>query len=401
MKVLYFDCSMGVAGDMLVSTLLELTDNIDESLKELNELGIPNVTFEREDKIKSGIKGSYLTVKVNDEVEDEHMHSHHHHHGEEEHHHSHSNLHSISHIINDHLKVNDKVKKDILAVYQIIAEAESKVHNTTIDNIHFHEVGTMDAIADISATCFLIDKLKVDKIIASPIHVGKGTVKCAHGILPVPAPATALILKDIPIYSKEEINGELCTPTGAALLKHFVSEFKDMPIMKVNKIGYGMGKKDFTFLNALRSFLGEIDNKDNDTVVELSFNIDDMTGEEIGFLYDVLLEKAYDVFATPIFMKKNRPANLITVLCSNENKEDVIKLIFKHSSTLGIRESIKNRYILDRDIKEIETEYGIIRRKDSYGYGMNKSKYEYDDLSKIAKENNISIKEILKDIKDK
>ena len=310
-------------------------------------------------------------------------------------------MHGISHIVNDHINVNEKVKKDILDVYRLIGEAEAKVHDSDIEHIHFHEVGTMDAIADVTAVSYLIDKLGVDKIIASPVHVGKGTVKCAHGILPVPAPATAEILKGIPIYSKEIIDGELCTPTGAALLKHFVSEFKEMPVMTVEKMGYGMGKKDFAIANCVRAILGETADQKKGIVRELDFNVDDMTGEQIGYLTDTLLsEGAFEVFVTPVYMKKNRPGNLITVLCSAENEEKIVSCIFENSSTIGIRESVKDRFILERKIEEVDTAYGPVRKKSVSGYGVSRFKYEYDDLSKIAKENGLSINEVLRKIEN-
>ncbi|MBO7676256.1 MAG: LarC family nickel insertion protein, partial [Erysipelotrichaceae bacterium] len=250
MKTLYIDCSMGAAGDMLTASLLELTDDPAKSLEELNGLGIPGVVFSCEKTQKSGITGTHVHVLVNGEEEGVHEHHHHHdhdHHEHEhhdhdhdhEHHHHHSGMHDIEHIVRDHLCVSDTIKDKVMSVYSLIAQAESEVHGVSVDQIHFHEVGTMDAVADITAVCYLIDKLGVDQILASPVHVGRGTVKCAHGILPVPAPATALILKDIPIYSREEVMGELCTPTGAALLKTFVSKFETMPVMAIRKIGYG------------------------------------------------------------------------------------------------------------------------------------------------------------------
>lgn len=263
MKTLYIDCGMGAAGDMLMAALLELTDNKDETVKALNGLGIPTVRYSYEDSTKCGIKGTHMVVKVDGVEEDEHMHEHcHEHHDYEhchehhdhEHHHEHHSMHDIEHIVS-HINVSDKVKKDILAVYNLIAEAESDAHGCPISEIHFHEVGTMDAIADVTAVCYLMDKLGIERTIASPVHVGSGTVKCAHGILPVPAPATAYILRNVPIYGGE-IKGELCTPTGAALLKHFVSEFGNMPIMTTERIGYGMGKKDFERANCVRVMLG-------------------------------------------------------------------------------------------------------------------------------------------------
>ena len=261
MRTLYIDCGMGAAGDMLTAALLEIADSKEAMVKALNELGIPGITYIAEESTKCGIKGTHMTVKVDGVEEDEHMHDHHHEHDHEhhhehdhEHHHEHHGMHDIEHIVS-HINVSDKVKKDVMAVYNLIAEAESEAHGCPVSEIHFHEVGTMDAVADVTAVCFLMDKLCPDKIIASPVHVGAGTVKCAHGILPVPAPATAHILRNVPIYGGE-IKSELCTPTGAALLKHFVSEFGNMPIMTTERIGYGMGKKDFERANCVRVMLG-------------------------------------------------------------------------------------------------------------------------------------------------
>ena len=234
----------------------------------------------------------------------EHSHSHDHHHD-----HSHRSLHDIHHIIDD-LKLPEAVRTDILAVYRLIAEAESKAHDKPVSEIHFHEVGTMDAIADIASVCLLLHKLAPDQIIASPIHVGSGQVKCAHGILPVPAPATAYILKDIPIYSSS-IQGELCTPTGAALLKHFVTRFDQMPLMTPASTGYGMGTEDFPAANCVRAILGEsfAENQDAilgesfaenqpETICELSCNVDDMTGEDIAFAIETFLQNgALDAFS--------------------------------------------------------------------------------------------------------
>ncbi len=403
MKTLYLDCSMGAAGDMLSAALLELCEDQEKTLEELNSLGIPHTVFEKEKSVKCGITGTHMKVLLDGEEEDEHMHEHHdHEHSHDhEHHHHHNDLHGISHIVNDHLRVSKKVKQDVLEVYRLIAKAEAKVHDSDMEHIHFHEVGTMDAIADVTAVSYLLEKLGVDQIIASPVHVGKGTVKCAHGILPVPAPATAEILKGIPIYSKELIDGELCTPTGAALLKHFVREFVSMPLMSVEKIGYGMGKKDFAIANCVRAILGMTQDEKKGVVRELDFNVDDMTGEEIAFLNETLLkEGAFEVFVTPVYMKKNRPGNLISVLCSEENEEKMVQCIFAHSSTIGIRESVKDRFILDRKIETVKTSLGEVRRKSSSGYGISRSKYEYDDLSRIAREKGLSIAEVLERIRE-
>ena len=255
----------------------------------------------------------------------------------------------------------------------------------------------MDAIADITAVCYLLDKLHADKIYASAVHVGSGQVKCAHGILPVPAPATAYILRGVPTYGGE-IRGELCTPTGAALLKHFVSEFGKMPVMVTDAIGYGMGKKDFPAANCVRAMLGHTDDQ-TDTVAELSCNLDDMTPEEIGFAMDRLLEAgALDVFTTPIGMKKNRPGTMLTVLCKPEKKDVLVRQLFRHTTTLGIRENQLHRYTLTRRTETLDTPYGPVRQKISSGYGVERSKPEYDDLTKIAREQEISLLALKKEL---
>lgn len=329
----------------------------------------------------------------------DHDHEHHHHEHDHDHdhdhghgHHHHSSLHHIEHIVED-LGLPADVTSDIMAVYTLIAEAESHVHGVPVSEIHFHEVGTMDAVADVTAVCMLIRELAPDEIIASPVHVGSGHVHCAHGILPVPAPATAHILQGIPIYSGS-ISGELCTPTGAALLKHFVNRFAAMPVMSVSAIGYGMGKKDFERANCVRAMLGETEGQ-QDTVFTLSCNVDDMTAEEIGYAMDCVFEAgALEVFTVPVGMKKSRPGVLMQALCREQDRKAVVKALFRHTSTIGIRESRASRYVLDRTTETIETRCGTVRRKRSSGYGVTRSKYEYDDISRIASEQGCSLDEV-------
>ena len=301
-------------------------------------------------------------------------------------------MHDIEHIVHS-LPVSDKVKQDILAVYGLIAEAESCAHGVPVSEIHFHEVGTMDAVADVAAVCLLMDRIAPDQAIASPVHVGSGQVKCAHGVLPVPAPATAYILRDVPIYGGG-IKGELCTPTGAALLKHFVTRFGDMPVMKTGAIGYGMGKKDFPAANCVRVLLGETENA-GDTITELSCNVDDMTGEAVGFAMDALFAAgALEVYTVPIGMKKSRPGTLLCVMCRESDKEEMVKQIFKHTTTIGIRENVYKRYTLERSVETVQTRYGEIRKKISRGYGVTREKYEYEDLARAAREHDISVSQV-------
>lgn len=265
MKTLYIECNMGAAGDMLLAALLELCPEPEAFVEKLNALQIPKITYKMEKSVKCGVTGTHMSVLVDGE-EEKSMDVHTHHHGEHHHdehshgeHHGHSHSHTgqeeIVHMIT-HFNLPGEVKEDAIAVYHLIAEAESHVHGRPIDEIHFHEVGNLDAVADVVGVCYLMHELGAEQVITSPIHVGSGQVHCAHGILPVPAPATAYILRGVPVYGGE-ICGELCTPTGAALLKHFSKSFGAMPIMSIDKIGYGMGKKDFEAANCVRVMIGE------------------------------------------------------------------------------------------------------------------------------------------------
>lgn len=446
MKLLYLDCGMGAAGDMLGAALAELLpdDARDAFTSELNAAGIPGVHVSLDPSVKCGITGTHLTVTVNGTEEKEgghshsHEHSHHDHqhdhahdhshshdhqhsHSHDHHHdHSHRSLHDIHHIIDD-LKLPEAVRTDILAVYRLIAEAESKAHDKPVSEIHFHEVGTMDAIADIASVCLLLHKLAPDQIIASPIHVGSGQVKCAHGILPVPAPATAYILKDIPIYSGS-IQGELCTPTGAALLKHFVTRFDQMPLMTPASTGYGMGTKDFPAANCVRAILGEsFAENQAETICELSCNVDDMTGEDIAFAIETFLQNgALDAFTVPCTMKKGRPGVLVTVLCKDPDQKQMTRLILQHTTTLGVRSAEKKRWILSRTESETVIPDDVlanvtapdmpagskahdlkttgndctIRSKTSTGFGITRNKYEHDDLEKIARTYGLTLAQV-------
>lgn len=404
MKTLYLDCSMGAAGDMLAAALLELLPDPDAFVAELNALAIPDVKISRETSVKCGITGTHLQVTVHGEEEGAHdhhyAHSHDHHHDHEHaHHHNHAHshhhhasLHDIEHIVRGQLSLPTAVADNVMAVYRLIADAESKAHGKPVSEIHFHEVGTMDAIADITAVCLLMHRLAPDEIIVSPVHVGSGQVHCAHGILPVPAPATATILQDVPIYGGS-IQGELCTPTGAALLKHFASRFGEMPVMRTSAIGYGMGKKDFPAANCVRALLGER-SAASDDVIELCCNIDDMTGEAIGYAFDKLFAAgALDVYTIPIGMKKSRPGHLLHVICREAEKDALVRALFAHTTTIGIRENRFRRYTLDRHIETIETSDGPVRRKCSTGYGVSREKFEHDDLARIADAQGLSLRE--------
>lgn len=384
MKTLYIDCAMGCAGDMLTAALLELHPDRDGFIARMNDaLGGKAVLSAKPDR-KCGVMGTHVTVLINGDEEGE----------PERHHHHHTSVAEITEFI-DTVPLADEVKDNAKAVYTHIAEAESRVHGHPIENIHFHEVGSLDALADVLSVCELMHELAPDKVLASPVNVGSGFVKCAHGVLPVPAPATELILRGVPIYSGQ-IKSELCTPTGAALLRHFAEAFVPMPVLKVERAGCGTGKKDFETANVVRVLLGETDEQ-KERIIELVCNLDDMPPEELGFTMEELFRLgALDVYFTNIGMKKSRPGVMLTCMCRSDKRDEMLRCIFKHTTTLGVREYVCNRYNLTRSIDTVQTEYGAVRIKKAEGYGVKRSKAEYDDLAKLARENDTTIAEIRK-----
>ena len=306
----------------------------------------------------------------------------------------------------DATSFSDKVKADACAVYDLIAAAESRAHNAEVSEIHFHEVGMKDAVIDVLGVCRLIEMISPAHIYASPVRVGFGEVKCAHGIVPVPAPATAYLLEGIPVYAGD-IRGEMCTPTGAALLKFYAEEFRNMPVMSIDDTGYGCGSKDFERANCVRAMLGSAagdtaasagasaGGTSRTGVVELATNIDDMTGEALGYAAEAMREAgALDVFFTPVYMKKERPGYMLTVLCRSEDEESMTALFFKHTSTWGIRRRDVERHYMDTRIETRDTEFGPVRFKTGTGYGVTKSKPEYEDIARIADERGMSIRDI-------
>ncbi len=381
MKTLYIECNMGAAGDMLCAALYDLIDDKKSLEREIASIGLPLTSVTFENRNNGGISGTYCRVVCSGEIETEENSRH------SDSHHKSRDISSVISIINS-LNLNDKVKADAVSIYNIIADAESRVHGKTVSEIHFHELGMLDAIADVVVCSYLINKISPDEILVSSVNVGNSTVKCAHGILPVPAPATAEILKGIPFY-KSEFNTELCTPTGAALLKYFADEFTAFPRINAEKTGIGLGCKELTSPNILRVFLSN--QEKTDSITELSCNIDDMTGEELSFACDSIFDAgALDAFTTPVFMKKNRPAYMLTVICKISDKEKIAECIFKNTKTLGIREYNCSRLILSRTVKKVNTPLGEISVKYSYGYDTENIKIEYESIKNIALENNLS-----------
>ncbi len=430
MKILYIDCGMGAAGDMLMGALVSLLPSETEQkefIEKLNQAGIPDVTVYLENDVKCGITGKHVKVLVHGHEEEsldrhehgheeesrdwhEHEHSHEtdkhnceghghshgyghdHGHDHSQGHHQHASMTDIEHMIS-RLSVSNTVKLDVRAIYRMIAEAESKVHGKEVSEVHFHEVGMADALCDITGCAMLLEKLQPDKIVVSPVNVGFGKVRCAHGILPVPAPAAAYLLQGVPCYAGR-IEGELCTPTGAAILKYYADRFAEMPPMVMNIVGYGTGQKDFAAANVVRAVLGETGSSDEE-VIELVCNLDDMTAEEIGYAEELLLEQgALEVYTTAVGMKKSRPGILLSVMCKEESRDRMIRLIFQHTSTIGLREKRCGRVILKREEYTFHSSIGDIRMKESSGYGVVKRKPEYEDLKRIAEKNGMSIGEV-------
>ncbi len=412
MKTLYLECNMGASGDMLMGALYELLSDSakDAFIKNMNSLFPNQLMLSASPSEKCGIWGTKMNVVILGQEET----------SERVHNHLHTGYQEMLEQIGN-LPVSASVKEHAKAVYTLIGNAENAAHHTDISQIHFHEVGTLDAIMDVVGCCLLIELLNPEQIIASPIHVGSGSVRCAHGILPVPAPATAELLKDIPIYGGS-IDGELCTPTGAALLKHFSSQFTPMPPMTVEQTGYGMGAKDFDTANCLRAFWGNLSilpvpsprqlpgypsaaavksdgDKEThpdyyteqfhslDQILELSCNLDDMTPETISYATKLLRDAgALDVYTTPINMKKDRPGILLTVLCNVTEESRFSRLILTHTATRGIRIQPCYRRTLDAQFRKISTVYGEITIKISTGYGITKCKPEYEDVAAAARQ---------------
>ena len=284
-------------------------------------------------------------------------------------------------------------------MYDAIAQAEAKAHGCPVGDVHYHEVGALDAVADVAGVCYALYLLKPDKIVVSPIHVGSGTVKCAHGIMPVPAPATAALLSGVPTYGGE-IKGELCTPTGAALLTHFAQSFGSMPVLNVEKVGYGVGTRQFEQANCVRAFWGESQEGGNGEIVELVCNIDDMTGEALAFAGEQLLAAgALDVYSVPGTMKKGRPGHVLTVLCDAGKERELAQAVLRHTTTNGLRVRRCEKYFLTPGSKTVDTPWGAVRVKTAEGFGISHAKPEYEDAAALARANGLPLAAVLEEVK--
>lgn len=389
MKILYYDCFAGISGDMNLGAMIDLGVDKDLLTSELAKLNLSGYKIEVCRNKRHHIEGTRVNVILTDKKET----------------HPHRNLNDIEHII-DSSSLNENIKTISKTMFQKLAEAESKIHGKPINEIHFHEVGAVDSIVDIVGSAICYDFLKVDKVICSRIELGGGFVKCKHGTLPVPAPATMEILKDIPVKTGA-VQSETTTPTGAAILMTLVNEFTDKTDFTINKTGYGIGSKEMDIPNILRVCLGEAveassygtDVKKEKAVV-IECNIDDMNPE----LYEHVMEKlfnngALDTYLSSIIMKKSRPGNILSVLCRPDKEKEIIEILFKETTTLGVRKYSVDKFNLKRDFKKIKTKYGEITVKTAYyNDKIIRVKPEYEECKRIAKEKNISIQEIYNEI---
>ena len=389
MKALYFECGAGASGDMILGALADLLDDPGSAKSIIESAGIPGIEVRVEKGEKSHITGTRVRIiaKGHEEGADD-VH---------EHHHEHRSLEDVLKIIRG-LSVSDTVSDNAVAIYRDIAEAESKVHGEPVGQIHFHEVGMLDAIADVVGACLLIENLSPDYIVSSPLRTGFGTIECAHGTLPVPAPATALLLRGVGSYAGD-IEGEFTTPTGAAVISHFAEEYGQRPRMSIEDVGVGIGHHDYSIPNILRAFIGESDSKLFE-IYEINCNIDDMTPEDLGQMIDLLLDEgALDATITPMIMKKGRPGHRLTCLCREDDKDRLSKLILANTSTIGLRIWKAERFEMASHTEVCHTEYGDVRVKVSEGYGIRKWKPEHDDLVKLAAEKGVTVRRIRESIR--
>lgn len=401
MKTLYFDCSSGISGNMTLGALLEIVGDDNYLLNELKKLNVDGYRIEISNKVKNGITGKYVDVILEDDIHD-HEHEHEHHHGHshehehEHHHHAHRNLNDVKAII-DNSSIDEKSKELAKRIFLRVAKAESKVHNKPLEEVHFHEVGAIDSIVDIVGTAILINKINPDKIISSVVNDGYGFIECAHGTMAVPVPATSEIFASSNVKFRQiDVDTELVTPTGAAIIAELAQEFTTLPAMITEKIGWGAGYKDLKIPNVLKVYYGEME-KENESIVVMETNVDDCSGEVLAYTSEKLFENgALDVFYTPIFMKKGRPAYRLSVACRKEDMFKLQNIIFKETTTIGIRYRFEARTELGREMVEIDTKYGKIKAKKVTNNGETYVYPEYESLKEIAQKNDITLKELYK-----
>jgi len=388
MKIAYFDCFSGISGDMAVGALLDAGLKIEILEKELKKLGLSGYQLEVSKVVKKGISATKFMVKIKEEGVERRF----------------KDILSIL----EKSKLDEEIKKETKKIFFNIAQAESKIHQKDIDRIHFHEIGGLDSIIDITSVVIGIKTLGIEEIHSSALPVGRGFIKCAHGVIPVPAPATLELLKNIPTYSGG-IESEMITPTGAAIIGTLAKSFGERPLMKIERIGYGAGEKEFSIPNLLRVSIGEKILEDEnlkdgyvgDEAVLIETNIDDMNLEFYDYIMDQLFSQgALDVFLTPIQMKKNRPAHMLSIIVYEQDLKEILEVLFSESTTLGVRIREIKRLRLAQQNFITETKYGKIRVKVGIFKGEIKNiAPEYEDCKKMAKQHQVPLKEVYEEVK--
>ena len=381
MRTLYLDGVSGISGDMTVGALIDVGADFEAIQAGLDSLGVPDFAVSVEKVKKKGITATKFHVELDESKKQPHRHFRH-----------------VVEIINKG-DLPDAVKVAAIETFDIVAEAEATVHGSTKEVVHFHEIGAIDSIADIVAAQHAKHLLGIEAVVSAPLHVGSGNVKCAHGVLPVPAPATALILQNVPTYGGE-VSGELVTPTGAALVVQWTNNFGGAPAMTVDSIGYGSGTKDLPDrANVLRAMVGETvspSDPDTETITVIEANVDDMTGELFPPLLAALLEAgARDAFITPIIGKRGRPAHCITALCDADAVNAVTRAVFANATTLGIRMRQEKRIVLTRSFTEVSTPWGTVRIKIGTLDGVQSTAApEFEDCRKVAEAADVTVRKV-------
>jgi hypothetical protein len=382
MKIAYFDCFSGASGDMILSALIDAGFDIERLREDLEALAVSGFQVKTEQVRKQGFAATRFDVQMAEDREQPHRH-----------------LKHIREIIQNSA-LPAKVQEQALAIFTRLAEAEGAVHGTTAEKVHFHEVGAVDAIVDIVGACIALDRMGIEQVYCSPIPTGNGTVQCEHGLMPVPAPATAKLLTGYPLATCEE-QGELTTPTGAAILTTLADSFGVIPAMRLQQTGVGAGRREGQRRpNVLRVMIGEAeagDTGETDEIVVLEANLDDISPEVIGYTSERLLAcGALDVFTLPIYMKKNRPGTLLTVLAPVEQADELEAIIFRETSTFGVRRHVTRRRKLIRETETAETEHGAVRIKiGRQGGQIVTAAPEYEDCRQVAEKSGLSLREIM------
>jgi len=380
MRTAYFDCFAGISGDMILGALIDLGLSPKYLEKELKKLDIPAFKLIVKNVRKNGISGVGVEVITKDKKE--------------------RTLKDILKII-DKSKLDKDIKETAKKIFTRLNDAEAQVHRENKEHMHFHELGMLDTIVDVLGALIGIKKLGIEKIYGSALHIGSGFVKCSHGTLPVPSPATAELIKGIPAYGKD-VEGELVTPTGAVLITSLAEKFGNMPRIKIEKTGYGAGERNLSIPNLLRVIIGNMDDDyEQDRVALIQANIDDMNPQIYDYLFEKLFKKgAFDVWLAPIQMKKNRPAVCLSVLAKKNDVDSLCDVIFNETTTIGVRISEVSRKKLSRQEKAVNTKYGKISVKISKaGKSIKTITPSYDDCRKLAKKLNIPLKEIFEEAK--